>query len=207
MKRSLIRTFDNFLARVALGLKIMLTLVGVFFLIFFFIIQPYEETERANNDAEISQTMSREEFIQTLIPPAKEAQEKYGTRPSLLIAQAALESNWGASGLSQETNNYFGIKDSRDGEEYATREYNSEWTTVDASFKRYDSLSESVADYANLLKNGTSWDEDFYQPVVTADHYTEAAQAVQEAGYATDPNYADKLIQIIEQYELYELDV
>jgi len=207
MKRTLMRLLDSFIARVTLSLKVMLALVGVFFLIFFFIIQPYEETERANNETEISQTMSREEFIQTLTPPAKEAQEEYGTRASLLIAQAALESNWGASELSKEANNYFGIKDASAGEEYATREYNNEWTTVNASFKRYDSLAESVADYANLIKNGTSWDQDFYQPVLEADHYTEAAEAVQEAGYATDPNYADKLIQIIEQYQLYELDV
>jgi len=206
LKRTLIRLLDNFLARVTLGLKIMLALVGVFFLIFFFIIQPYEENGLTNNEAEITQTMSREEFIQTLAPPAQEAQEEYGTRASLLIAQAALESNWGDSDLSRETNNYFGIKDANAGEEYATREYNSEWTTVNASFKRYDSLAASVADYANLIKNGTSWDQDFYQPVLEANDYTEAAEAVQAAGYATDPDYADKLIQIIEQYQLYELD-
>ena len=66
-------------------------------------------------------------------------------------------------------------------------------------------MEESIMDYANLITNGTSWNTDFYKKVREADDYKEAAYAMQ-AGYATDPDYASKLIHIIEKYHLYEMD-
>lgn len=212
IKRKGKKALDNFVDTMVLSFKIGVALLGVFFIMLFIIGEPIEfigqNFSSRNDTVEMTEGMNKEEFIQTLTPYAKDAQETYGTRASLLIAQAALESNWGESTLSTESNNYFGIKGSQNGEQYATKEYNeNEWTEINASFKQYDSLGDSIADYANLLKNGTSWDNDFYQSVIEADSYQDAATAVQEAGYATDPDYADKLIRIIEQHQLYELDV
>ena len=157
--------------------------------------------------ADVSEILSKQDFIDVITPIALQANKDYGIRPSVLVAQAALESNWGKSQLSKESNNYFGIKGSTNAQNYATKEFtNNKWQKVQASFRTYSSLEESIYDYANLIKNGTSWNADLYQGVISANHYKEAAKAIQNAGYATDPNYANKLIGIIEQYDLQELD-
>lgn len=152
------------------------------------------------------QEMSQEEFLAELTPYAQEVSISHGVRPSLLIAQAALESNWGNSQLAKESNNYFGVKNPG-GKEYPTAEFSEdEWIEIKASFKEYDSVYDSVLDYANLLKNGTTWDENLYQAVIEAPTYKEAARALTQAGYATDPGYAEKVIQIIESHQLNDLD-
>lgn len=210
MQQNVKISFSIFLNRVAWTMKIGFTLFVVFFIVLILIIKPLNNNNRELSgpfkDEAVSAEMSKEEFITQLTPHAQEVASTYGVRPSLLIAQAALESNWGNSTLSKESNNYFGIKNPA-GKQYATREFReSGWSEEDASFKQYESPYESVLDYANLLKNGTSWNENLYREVIEASNYKDAAIAVGEAGYATDPEYAQKVIRIIEQYQLNELD-
>jgi flagellum-specific peptidoglycan hydrolase FlgJ len=69
-----------------------------------------------------------------------------------------------------------------------------------------DSWASSVQDHASLIANGTTWNADQYAPVLQAKTYREAAQALQDCGYATDPDYANKLIAVIEQNTLYNYD-
>lgn len=149
---------------------------------------------------------SEEQFIEKLAPQAQKLQTKYEVRPSLMMAQAILESDWGESALAREANNYFGIKGNTEDPIYSTQEYHEAWHEETAHFKSYADLFESMEDYAKLLYHGTTWDEQKYQRVLTAKNYQEAAQAIQAAGYATDPHYADKLIDIIETYELTQYD-
>ncbi len=191
--------------------KLIISLLFIFFFILFLITGPLNhfETSSTNDLYEVSENkrQSEEEFIQAILPQAKKVKASHGIRPSILIAQAALESDWGNSQLSKESNNYFGIKGPNSGREYVTREFTSdEWTEILASFKQYDSIGESVKDYADLLLYGVSWDPNYYLKVIEASNYQDAAYFLQEAGYATDPNYADKLIQLIEQYQLYRFD-
>src|SRR5699024_11536597 len=92
-----------------------------------------DHTEEVTDEGRISE----DEFIRRVEPTAKEVEKTHDVRPSLLIAQAALESDWGNSGLSKEVNNYFGIKGSS-GREYATKEYyDDEWENIQTSFKHY----------------------------------------------------------------------
>lgn len=149
---------------------------------------------------------SREEFIEAVADEAVKFQEEYGITPSVTIAQAILESNWGQSGLAQNEQNYFGIKGSADSPQYQTQEYEEDWVEREAGFRSYASLEESVEDYAQLLAEGTGWNQDLYQAVIGADHYEEAARALQEAGYATDPDYSNKVISLIERHELDRYD-
>ena len=58
-----------------------------------------------------------------------------------------------------------------------------------------------------LFVNGVNWDPKKYEKVLLANNYKEAAKALQEAGYATDPQYADKIITMIEEYNLMQYDV
>ena len=60
--------------------------------------------------------------------------------------------------------------------------------------------------HAILINEGTSWDPTFYQAVLNGDNYVEQANGLQESGYATDPTYADKIIEMIETYELNQYD-
>lgn len=210
--RKIKKSFNQFINRIVFFGKVSIALVIVFFTVLFMITKPnrtnLEELVTVPEEMTISGTVSKDQFLEIIIPIAKQAQIDYGVRPSVLIAQAALESNWGESKLSQQSNNYFGIKGKNSGEQYATKEYTQDkWQTVQASFRTYDSISDSVNDYARLIKNGTSWNANLYSGVISAKHYEDAAFALQNAGYATDPNYANKLIRIIEQYALYELDV
>ena len=150
--------------------------------------------------------MSRDEFITEVASHAKPLEDSHGIKPSVTIAQAILESNWGESSLSRQENNYFGIKGKSGDQKYVTREYEDGWKEIHASFRSYPSLEASVNDYADLIKGGTAWDSDLYKGVQEAATYQEAAHALYAAGYATDPTYPDKIIEIIEQYDLDRYD-
>lgn len=186
-------------------LIIILLILFSFFIVIYLISKPIN-SKLEENQKGVNEFLSKEDFFLELSPYAKEVSTSHGVRPSLLLAQAALESNWGNSDLARESNNYFGIKNKK-GKEYTTKEfYASEWDHYQSYFEEYDSPHDSVIAYADLLKFGTSWDKNLYQEVIQAKSYQEAAYALVGAGYATDPNYAEKLIQIIEQYELNKFD-
>ncbi|EXJ23000.1 N-acetylmuramoyl-L-alanine amidase [Alkalibacterium sp. AK22] len=148
----------------------------------------------------------REAFIEKVASYAVPLQDSHGIWPSVTIAQAILESNWGESGLAVNESNYFGIKGSSYQPSYSTLEYEEGWVEIQASFRSYGSMEESVKDYANLIANGTQWNADLYQPVIEADNYRQAAKALQTSGYATDPTYPEKLIDLIERYDLDRFD-
>ena len=108
----------------------------------------------------------------------------------------------GRSELSTKYNNYFGIKAKSGGVELETKEYENvvEKSVLDP-FKKYDSKKDSFKDYARLISTA-----DRYKKVLEAKDYKEAITLIKACGYATDPNYASKVIEIIENYNLTELD-
>lgn len=128
---------------------------------------------------------------------------------SLTIAQAILESNWGESGLTKQGNNLFGIKGvgTAGSGEYRTAEYNPDGSKyyIMAKFRHYNNWGESIADHSKLILNGTRDKPTRYHGVLGADYKT-AAHAIRAGGYATDPNYPNLLISLIEKYELYKYD-
>lgn len=127
---------------------------------------------------------------------------------SVTIAQAILESAWGESSLTRNGNNLFGIKGvgTAGSGMYKTKEFvNGQWVTIDAQFRHYHNLRESIADHSALLLNGTRDKPDRYLGVVGTD-YKNAAYALRAGGYATDPDYPQLLINLIEQYDLYQYD-
>lgn len=162
-----------------------------------------------NQKAQENQNMSRQEFIATLVPYAQELQGGYGVLPSIIIGQACLESNFGQSTLASTYNNLFGVKAYGNQEKVnlETQEYlEGHWVTVKGNFRVYPSWEASMEDHTQLFVNGVDWDRHKYEPVLQAKSYQEAAKALQEAGYATDPTYADKIIAMIEQYQLHQYD-
>lgn len=154
-------------------------------------------------------SVSRDEFIETLVPHAKELQEGYGILPSIILGQAILESDWGQSELASRYYNLFGIKAYGHQKKIKldTKEFvNEQWITIKGDFRVYDSWTESMDDHTMLFVNGVTWNPQKYEGVLTASDYAEAADALQEAGYATDPTYATKIKTVIEENQLYQYD-
>ncbi|EPA8122372.1 glycoside hydrolase family 73 protein [Enterococcus faecium] len=164
---------------------------------------PFTDNQQEN------EAQSHQQFIERLVPHAQELQDGYGVLPSIILGQAILESNWGKSTLANKYNNLFGIKAYGDQKKVSleTKEFvNEEWITIQGDFKVYDSWEQSMDDHTQLFVQGVDWNPALYEKVITATNYQEAAQALQEAGYATDPGYAQKIIQVIETYQLNQYD-
>ena len=164
--------------------------------------------QEADELSEIDQNQSH--FLSAIKQGAMDG-AKEGVLPSITAAQAILESGWGSSELAKApNNNLFGIKDSEDwnGESVTvlTQEYvNGGYITVNAAFRKYASWNDSVVDHAKFFTS-TEWRKNNYRKVVNETDYRIAAQELKNAGYATDPSYAGKLISLIEAYKLYEWD-
>lgn len=158
---------------------------------------------------QVEETMAHSEFIERLAPYAQELQKDYGILPSIILGQAILESDWGHSQLASEYNNLFGIK-AYEGQEKITLEtkefVNEEWVTIQGDFRVYSSWEESMNDHTQLFINGVSWNPAKYSSVLTAQNYQEAAKALQDAGYATDPDYSEKIISVIKSNNLDQYD-
>lgn len=147
--------------------------------------------------------MNKEEFIQAILPGALDGYHRYDILPSLTIAQAILESDWGRKHID---NNLFGIKATpswkgKVAEVWTTEYINGKTQRVKALFRAYDSFADSVKDHNKLLGEASR-----YKPVREATNYKDACYAVQACGYATDPQYANKLIAIIEANNLVQYD-
>lgn len=144
----------------------------------------------------------QQEFIDSIAPKAQEIQAKYGVPASIVIAQAALESGWGANAKG---NNLFGIKAGGGWGgstiDVATHEYaNGAMHGETDAFRAYNSTEDSMENYGKFLAGNSR-----YAGVIGADAH-DAANALQRAGYATDPQYASKLKSIISSNELTRFD-
>ena len=149
--------------------------------------------------------MEKKQFINSIKEGALKGKSDFGILPSLTIAQAILESGWGGSSLSLKANNLFGIKAFSDwtGKRITlpTQEWDgSKMVFVNADFRAYDSFSGSIEDHNKLLSKFR------YKSVRTCTEYTSACHEVYSCGYTTDPQYPEKLINIIEENRLYEFD-
>lgn len=141
------------------------------------------------------------EFVERVWPHAVEASRSTGVPPQFLVAHAALESGWGKHEIRRADGsssfNLFGIKAGKswqgDAVEVKTTEYvDGKAQSERARFRSYDSYADAFRDYAGLLRNNPR-----YGAVIGSQDGTEFARRLQQAGYATDPRYAEKLASII----------
>lgn len=165
-----------------------------------------ENAQQAQVAVEINQEQA---FIDKISAYAKVLQSEYGVLPSISIAQAILESNWGNSELSEKYNNFYGIKGSEEANTVLmnTKEFvDEEWIEINGRFRIYESWQDSMNAHTKLFVEGTTWNPQQYAAVLAADNYRDAAFALQASGYATDPTYPEKLIELIQQYKLDQFD-
>jgi len=128
---------------------------------------------------------------------------------SITLAQAILESDWGRSALAQDADNYFGMKVAgtlgNDGVVWMpTSEYDASGNlyTTTSAFRAYKSLADSVADHDGLLSTASR-----YAPAMqVSDDPRQFAARIAQEGYATDPSYGDKLVALMDRYNLYQFD-
>jgi flagellar protein FlgJ len=144
---------------------------------------------------------SAKDFVTQVWPHAVEASRSTGIPPQFLVAHSALESGWGKSEIRRPdgsgAHNLFGIKAGKnwtgDTVDTVTTEYiDGKPQQVVEKFRAYGSYAEAFRDYASLLRNNPR-----YGGVIGSQDGTEFARQLQQAGYATDPMYADKLSRII----------
>lgn len=141
-----------------------------------------------------------EEYISKYAGIALDQQKRHGVPASITLAQGLLESGAGRSSLALRSNNHFGIKCHNTWEGDTVIFFDD---GVNSCFRKYDKVEESFNDHSLFLVKGRRYATLF---LLDAKDYKGWAKGLKEAGYATDPKYADKLIQLIETYQLNDLD-
>lgn len=145
------------------------------------------------------------EFVNKMRDAVQMASAETGVPAKLIMSQAALESGWGKREIlldnGQTSHNLFGIKATGGWKGKVTNIMTSEFVDgkmvkMKQPFRAYDSYADSLTDYARLISTSPR-----YESVLSAPTAEEAARRVQAAGYATDPNYADKLISIMAYFD------
>ncbi|MEL7309135.1 MAG: flagellar assembly peptidoglycan hydrolase FlgJ, partial [Pseudomonadota bacterium] len=148
-----------------------------------------------------------ESFISSIWEHAKNAAQKIGLNPAVMVAQAALETGWGKHIISKadgtSSNNLFNIKSDRSWQGDKASKVTLEFeqgvpVKKQASFRSYQSIKDSVNDFVDFLNENPRYQEalnNTAEPAAFLD-------SLQKAGYATDPNYADKIKQVLKRVEL-----
>lgn len=160
--------------------------------------KPTEKLEATSNVSVTANTIQN--YISTFKETAKDNMRTYGIPASITLAQGILESGSGNGRLASQANNHFGIK------------CHKEWTgetiyhdddALQECFRKYRHASESFRDHSLFLTSRSRYSDLF---LLKKDDYKGWAKGLRKAGYATDQKYPDKLISLIERYELYKYD-
>lgn len=168
-------------------------------------------TAPKSNAQTVTQTPAQR-FLNKIIPAAQQATEGKDVYTSVMIAQAALESAWGTSGLSAEPNhNLFGVKGSYNGQSvnmYTLEDSGAQhYYGIYDNFRKYPSYKESMDDYVAKISKGIQGSPYFYSGAWKSrtNSYKDATRYL-TGRYATDSAYYAKLNRIIEQYGLTKYD-
>jgi LysM repeat protein len=145
------------------------------------------------------QRFTAEEYISEWKEVAVRKMKEHGIPASITLAQGLLESGNGNSELAREGNNHFGIKCTPDWT--GGRTYHDD-DKKDDCFRKYKDAAQSYEDHAKFLQKPRYAALFELKPT----DYEGWAKGLKKAGYATDPNYPSKLIELIERYELHKLD-
>lgn len=161
-----------------------------------------------NNTTEVIQSTSKtvvnSDLINNYILQFKDIamgnMQKYGIPASIILAQGILESGAGKGDLALTANNHFGIKCHKD---WLGESVRHDDDSAQECFRKYNEASESYRDHALFLVGKNRYASLF---TYEKDDYKAWAKGLRACGYATDPNYPDKLISYIERYNLHQYD-
>lgn len=164
--------------------------------------------------------LSEAQVIYKVVPLFTSDQQRTGILASVSLAQFILESGYGKSELAQNANNCFGMKCRLSQNTWGgsvwdgisiytkkTQEYeNGAYVTATADFRKYPSVDKSIADHSAYLLDAKNGNRLCYEGLKGCMDYRKAAQIIKDGGYATAPDYADKLCSIIEKWNLTRFD-
>lgn len=161
-----------------------------------------------NNTTEVIQSTSKtvvtSDLINNYILQFKDIamgnMQKYGIPASIILAQGILESGAGKGDLAMTANNHFGIKCHKD---WLGESVRHDDDSEQECFRKYTEASDSYRDHALFLVGKNRYASLF---TYEKDDYKAWAKGLRACGYATDPNYPDKLISYIERYNLHQYD-
>ena len=139
-------------------------------------------------------------YIKQYAPLAVEQMKQHNVPASITLAQGLLESGAGLSTLSRKSNNHFGIKC---GGGWRGRSVRANDDAPNECFRAYRKVEDSYEDHSLFLVGNQRYASLFK---LKKTDYKSWARGLKKAGYATDPSYANKLITIIETYDLYKYD-
>ena len=153
--------------------------------------------------------MTKNEFLETVSKLVVEENNRRGTPlfSSVVIAQAICESGWGGSQIMMKANAIFGIKafSDRKGKVYNSKTQEcydgSNYTDIQACFRAYNSLEESISDYFDLITK-----TERYRKACVANSPLECITAIKNGGYATSPAYINTIMSIINSNNLTQYD-
>ncbi len=148
----------------------------------------------------MSASQDNEAYIQKYCNIAMREMNDYGIPASITLAQGILESAAGTSRLAVQANNHFGIKCHND---WSGEKIYHDDDKRNECFRKYERAEESFIDHSQFLKDRPRYS--FLFELDKTD-YKAWAKGLKQAGYATDPNYPNRLITLIEKYELYKYD-
>ena len=159
-----------------------------------------KQSAESNKGGKKNLSSVRLEYIAKYKELAIRQMKKYKIPASIILAQACLESADGRSTLATKANNHFGIKCHSS---WKGKTYRKDDDRRNECFRKYPTIEDSYKDHSEFLKNGKRYSKLFSLPLRD---YRKWAKGLKEAGYATNPHYAEVLIKIIEDYQLYRYD-
>ena len=149
--------------------------------------------------AQMKWNSAYQQYIDQYKDLAIEQMKKYGIPASITLAQGVFESGAGRSELARKGNNHFGIKCHG----WQGRAVYADDDARNECFRAYDNAYQSYEDHSRFLARGQRYRNLFSLRITD---YKGWARGLKAAGYATNPRYADKLIELIELYKLYQYD-
>ena len=144
--------------------------------------------------------MTRAEYVEKYKSIAIAHMKRFGIPASITMAQGILESGAGNSELARKSNNHFGIKCKKD---WTGEKVYHDDDAKGECFRAYPTVEASYEDHAKFLDESPRYDSLFAYP---SNDYRSWARGLKAAGYATAPDYAERLVKIIEDMKLYLLD-
>lgn len=164
--------------------------------------------------------VSNQQFLEYIGPRANEDMKKTGVLASVTVAQAILESGWGQTELARKANNLFGMKSTLSGNtwesEWGGKVYNIETEEeyqvgviilIRADFRAYDDPAKSIKDHSDYLCGAKNGSKLRYAGLKGERDYKKAIQIIKDGGYATASTYVEKIVSLIERYNLTQWDV
>ncbi|MBQ4846306.1 flagellar assembly peptidoglycan hydrolase FlgJ [Pseudoalteromonas sp. MMG005] len=172
--------------------------------------QPSHVNATSSTTSESASFNDPESFVSTMWEHAKTAAKKIGLNPAVMVAQAALETGWGkhiiAKADGSSSNNLFNIKSDKAWQGQSAKKLTLEFedglpVKKQASFRAYDTIKDSMNDYVDFLQGNPRY-QDALKKVAQPEQYL---SALQDAGYATDPQYAAKIKNVLQRSDLKEM--